>query len=99
MIDTWMAYCRQTCIPRLYCHAFLYLPGRSKSPKSPRGSSQERPTSASENFTVREGSLKAWKLEQDKIKAEEDEKERVRSAKRSKSPKKVGNARNWCLIV
>ena len=28
-------------------------------------------------------------MEQDKIKAEEDEKERIKSAKRSKSPKKV----------
>ena len=72
-----------------YHYPGLYLTGRSKSPKSPRGSSQERPTSASENFTVRDGSLKAWKMEQDKIRAEEDERERVRSAKRSKSPKKV----------
>jgi hypothetical protein len=41
---------------------------------------------------IREGSLKAWKIEQDKIKSEEEEKERVKSAKRSKSPKsKVGH--------
>ncbi|KAL4233858.1 Sperm-associated antigen 17 [Mactra antiquata] len=61
---------------------------RSKSPKGSRGSSQERPSSAgSGNIFIRDGSLKAWKIEQDKLKAEEDEKERVRSAKRSKSPK------------
>lgn len=62
---------------------------RSKSPKGgSRGSSQERPSSVGENFFIRDGSLKAWKMEQDKIKAEEDEKERIKSAKRSKSPKK-----------
>ena len=39
---------------------------------------------------MRQGSLKAWKTEQDAIKMEEDEKERARSAKRSvKSAKKV----------
>ncbi|KAL3882261.1 hypothetical protein ACJMK2_028623 [Sinanodonta woodiana] len=64
---------------------------RSKSPKSPKGSrssSQDRPSSASSNLFIREGSLKAWKIEQDKLKADEEEKERVKSAKRSKSPKK-----------
>lgn len=62
---------------------------RSKSPKAgSRGSSQERPSSAgSGNMFIRDGSLKAWKIEQDRIKAEEEEKERVKSAKRSKSPK------------
>ena len=60
---------------------------KSKSPKGSRASSQERPSSASSNIFIRDGSLKQWKMDQDRIKAEEDEKERVRSAKRSKSPK------------
>ncbi|XP_052809835.1 sperm-associated antigen 17-like isoform X5 [Mya arenaria] len=60
---------------------------KSKSPKGSRASSQERPSSASSNIFIRDGSLKAWKIEQDRIKGEEDEKERVRSAKRTKSPK------------
>ncbi|CAG2231565.1 unnamed protein product [Mytilus edulis] len=62
-------------------------PSRSKSPKS-RSSSQERSSSANSNIFVRNNSLKAWKEEQDRIKAEEDDKERAKSAKRSKSPGK-----------
>lgn len=63
---------------------------RSKSPKSSRANSLDRPPSESSNPFVRVGSLKAWKEEQDRIKAEEEEKERAKSEKRSKSPKKVG---------
>ncbi|XP_076077508.1 sperm-associated antigen 17-like isoform X7 [Mytilus galloprovincialis] len=65
-------------------------PSRSKSPKS-RSSSQERSSSANSNIFVRNNSLKAWKEEQDRIKAEEDDKERAKSAKRSKSPGKKGD--------
>ncbi|XP_046333573.2 sperm-associated antigen 17-like isoform X4 [Haliotis rufescens] len=61
---------------------------RSKSPKSSRANSLDRPPSESSNPFVRVGSLKAWKEEQDRIKAEEEEKERAKSEKRSKSPKK-----------
>ncbi|XP_052284814.1 sperm-associated antigen 17-like isoform X3 [Dreissena polymorpha] len=60
---------------------------KSKSPKGSRASSQERPASAVSNIFIRAGSLKAQKIEQDRVKAEEEEKERVKSAKRSKSPK------------
>merc|ERR1711860_366536 len=50
-------------------------PSRSKSPKGgSRSSSQERASSAASNFLVRANSLKAWKEEQDRLKAEEDEK-------------------------
>ncbi|XP_021376816.1 sperm-associated antigen 17-like isoform X5 [Mizuhopecten yessoensis] len=65
-------------------------PNRSKSPgKNSRSSSQERPSSAASNMFVRANSLKAWKEEQDRVKAEEDEKEREKSAKRVKSGKKA----------
>ncbi|XP_041352537.1 sperm-associated antigen 17-like isoform X2 [Gigantopelta aegis] len=67
---------------------------RSRSPKGgSKSSSRERtPTPLGSSF-VRPGSLKAWKMEQDQIKAEEDEKERQKAEKaekrsRSKSPKK-----------
>ena len=64
----------------------------SKSPKGgSRASSHERSSSAGSNMFVRANSLKAWKEEQDRIKAEEEEKERAASAKRAKSAtKKVG---------
>nr|XP_022292317.1 sperm-associated antigen 17-like isoform X8 [Crassostrea virginica] len=62
-------------------------PSRSKSPKS-RSSSQERSSSANSNMFVRANSLKAWKEEQDRIKAEEEEKERAQSAKRARSAQK-----------
>lgn len=72
----------------LYFYDFLKLfIGRSKSPKS-RSSSQERSSSANSNMFVRANSLKAWKEEQDRIKAEEDEKERAQSAKRARSAQK-----------
>ncbi|KAL5004776.1 hypothetical protein ScPMuIL_018232 [Solemya velum] len=62
---------------------------RSHSPKSSRSSSADRPSSSeSQNMFIREGSIKAWKIEQDRMKAEEEELERVKSAKRSKSAKK-----------
>ncbi|KAK3098986.1 hypothetical protein FSP39_024961, partial [Pinctada imbricata] len=64
-------------------------PSRSKSPKGgSRASSHERSSSAGSNMFVRANSLKAWKEEQDRIKAEEDEKERAQSAKRAKSAQK-----------
>ncbi|XP_078322368.1 sperm-associated antigen 17-like isoform X10 [Crassostrea virginica] len=62
-------------------------PSRSKSPKS-RSSSQERSSSANSNMFVRANSLKAWKEEQDRMKAEEEEKERAQSAKRARSAQK-----------
>nr|KAG5694504.1 hypothetical protein BaRGS_014235 [Batillaria attramentaria] len=58
---------------------------RSKSPKSSRPSSAE---SARTNPYIREGSLKAWKEEQDRLKAEEDEKESLKNQKRAKSAQK-----------
>ncbi|XP_061176448.1 sperm-associated antigen 17-like isoform X2 [Saccostrea echinata] len=62
-------------------------PSRSKSPKS-RGSSQERSSSANSNMFIRANSLKAYKEEQDRLKAEEEEKERAQSAKRARSAQK-----------
>ena len=59
--------------------AIAKSPTRSAS----RGSSTER-----ENPFVRANSIKAWKEEQDKIKAEEDAKEREKELKRLKSAEK-----------
>lgn len=43
--------------------------------------------------------MKAWKEEQDRIKAEEEEKERVQSAKRARSAQKRVSAANQDLVA
>ena len=64
---------------------YLLLPGRTGRSSS-RGSSSERPSSTS--MFIREGSLKAQKLEMDALKAEQDEGERQKSEKRARSAAK-----------
>ncbi|KAI8520911.1 Sperm-associated antigen 17, partial [Branchiostoma belcheri] len=66
---------------------------KSRSPsgkRSKRGSakSPERPSSAARPLHVRENSLKAWKEEQDILKAEEERKAREKEEKRAKSASK-----------
>ncbi|XP_078618505.1 sperm-associated antigen 17-like isoform X8 [Branchiostoma floridae x Branchiostoma japonicum] len=66
---------------------------KSRSPsgkRSKRGSakSPERPSSAARPLHVRENSLKAWKEEQDIIKAEEERKAKEKEEKRAKSASK-----------
>ncbi|CAH1225250.1 SPAG17 [Branchiostoma lanceolatum] len=66
---------------------------KSRSPsgkRSKRGSakSPERPSSAARPLHVRENSLKAWKEEQDIIKAEEEKKAKEKEEKRAKSANK-----------
>jgi hypothetical protein len=55
--------------------------------KGSRSSSQERAETPSDPF-VRANSLKALKVEQDRIKAEEDAKEQEKEQKRAKSAQK-----------
>ncbi|XP_040195424.1 sperm-associated antigen 17 [Rana temporaria] len=67
-------------------------PKKSKSPKGSRsrpGSHEEVPTTDPANAFIREDSLKAWKIEQDRLMEEERLKQEKKNAKgRKPSPKK-----------
>ncbi|XP_064627357.1 sperm-associated antigen 17-like isoform X2 [Lineus longissimus] len=65
-------------------------PKKSSSKKGSRSSSQERAETPSDPF-VRANSLKALKVEQDRIRAEEEAKEREKEDKRAKSAQKKAN--------
>ena len=63
----------------------IFPPGRTGRSSS-RGSSGERPPST--NMFIREGSLKAQKMENDAQKAELEDQERLKSEKRARSASK-----------